>query len=580
MCKWEKMEKTKKWFRRLVVGTLVVSTCCLAGCGGQTSVPGETGEKTDENKTQLVVATFDGGVGSDWLKEAGERFEKKFADTSFEEGKTGVQVTILKSTNYGGEAVLDTLQSEEADVWFTETMNYKDHINYENLADITDVVTEPLKEYGEDESIADKIDASYRDFLNVGTEDAPQYYAIPFYDGCYGLVYDKDLFAEKNLYFKSSGTEVGDAADNLGFVSSESDTKSAGVDGKLGTYDDGLPATYAQFKALLAKMVENDITPFVYGGSNAMNYTLRTMTSFWAQAEGAEGYRLNSTLSGTADDLVVLNANGNVQKNADGSLKVESLAINTENGYELQRQAGKYQVLDLFKTILKNNANYSDSNLVHTAAQSDFLKGMEDEYTTYGLLIDGTWWENEADESFKALASRFGEEHSRANRNLAFMPLPVPTESEVGQGTTLVNANQSLAFIRSTTDIMDCAKAFLQFTTTDEELAAFTASVSMTRSFEYDLPEEYAKKTSPYGRSLHEMRKASTIVYPYSDQTIYQNNQAFFSVERWSWQTEMDNAEYINPWQLWLTYGDQYSADQYFAGMYRMQKTRWGTLVK
>lgn len=574
----KKVKKVKKLTSTILAMLLLGS--CLAGCGGQTSVPGGTDEEKDDTKTQLVIATFDGGVGSNWLKEAGERFEEKFADTSFEEGKTGVQVTILKSTNYGGEAVLDTLQSEEADVWFTETMNYRDHINYENLADITDIVTETLTEYGEDKSIADKMDASYREFLNVGTEEAPEYYAIPFYDGFYGLAYDKDLFEEKNLYFKSSGTEAGDGADDLGFVSSASDTKSAGVDGKLGTYDDGLPATYAQFLSLLAKMVESDVTPFVYGGSNAMEYTLRTMTSFWAQAEGAEGYRLNSTFAGTADNLAVLDASGNVQRNADGSIQVESVEINTDNGYELQRQASKYQVLELFNTILKNDANYCESNLVHTAAQSDFLKGAEDQYTTYGLLIDGTWWENEADESFKALAKRFGETHARENRNLGFMPLPVPTATEIGQGNVLLNSNTSLAFVRSTTDIMDCAKAFLQFTTTDEELAAFTASVSMTRSFDYELPKEYAEKTSSYGRSLHEIKAASTVIYPYSDEAIFQNNQAFFSVERWSWQTEMNNAEYINPWQLWLSYGDQFSTDQYFTGMYTMQKTRWGTLTR
>ena len=563
-----------------IISVLLLLGSCLAGCGGQTSVPGGADEVEDTSKTQLLVATFDGGVGAEWLIEAGNRFEEVFADTSFEEGKKGVQVKVLKSTNYAGETILDTLQSEEADVWFTETVNYRDHINAENFADITDIVTEKLEKYGEDKSIADKMDGNFRNFLNVGTEGEAKYYAIPFYDGFYGLIYDKDLFAEANLYFASSGAILGDTDAMLGFVSSASDTNSAGPDGKYDSIDDGLPATHAQFLNLIEKMKENGITPFVYGGSNAMSYPLRTMASFWAQAEGAEGYRLNNTLSGTANNLVKLDANGNIVKAADGSVQLESVEITVDNGYDLQRQVSKYYVLDLFHNILLDEENYSDSNLVHTAAQSDFLKGKEKQYTTYGMLIDGTWWENEAKESFDALASRFGDAHKKEERNLGFMPLPVATANEVGNENVLLNANTSLAFIRSTTDIMECAKAFLQFTTTDKELSAFTASVSMTRSYNYELAEEYAEKTSSYGKDLYALRSESLVVYPYSSEPVYQNNQAFFSTERWSWNALLDNAEYVNPWQLWLNYADKYPTDVYFEGMYQNQKTKWGTLMR
>lgn len=580
MRKMTNVKKIKKSLKTLIIASLAVSVCLVSGCGGTAVAPGESEVEQDDNKTQLTIATFDGGLGTEWIREAATRFEKKFAETSFEDGKKGVQVKVLKSSNYSGNYVLETLQSEVADVWFTEGINYADHINAGNFADITDIVTEDLSKYGDKGTIEDKIDEGFLDFLNVGTKDKSQYYAIPFYDGFYGLVYDKDLFEEKNLYFKSSGTEVGDAADGLGFVTSASDVKSAGVDGKLGTYDDGLPATYKQFLSLVDKMVENDITPFVYGGSNAMEYTLRTMASFWAQAEGAEGYRLNYTLNGTADNLAKLDSNGKVVTNADGSLALETSKITTDNGYELQRQVSKYYVLDLFHRILEDSDNYSNSNLMHTAAQSDFLKGKQGDYTTYGMLIDGTWWENEADESFKALTSRFGDEYARGNRNLGFMPLPVPTSDAVGNENVLLNTNSSLAFIRSTTEVLDCAKAFLQFTTTEAELSAFTASVSMTRSFEYELVDEYKDKLTSYARSLYELKNTSSVIYPYSSEELFQNNQAFFSTERWSWNTLLNNAEYGNPWQLWLSYSQKYQAEQYFEGMYELQKTKWGTLSR
>jgi hypothetical protein len=65
----EKSKKTKKitsaFMMLLLLGTF------LAGCGGQASVPGGTEEVEDSSKTQLLVATFDGGVGADWIIEAG-----------------------------------------------------------------------------------------------------------------------------------------------------------------------------------------------------------------------------------------------------------------------------------------------------------------------------------------------------------------------------------------------------------------------------------------------------------------------------------------------------------------------------
>jgi hypothetical protein len=66
----------------------------------------------------------------------------------------------------------------------------------------------------------------------------------------------------------------------------------------------------------------------------------------------------------------------------------------------------------------------------------------------------------------------------------------------------------------------------------------------MTRSLDYELTEEHAEKTSSYGKDLYALRAASTVIYPYSSEEVYQNNQAFFSTERWSWNSLLDNAEY------------------------------------
>lgn len=569
-----------------IIGGLL-TTCllvgCLTGCGGSEQMPGtegNSGSTSDGNKTELVVATYDGGLGTTWLQDAATRFEEKYADVSFEEGKKGVQISIVKNASYEGAVVLSSMKHETADVWFTENVDYYAHINAGNFADITDIVTKDLTEYGEDRAIEDKIDSDYRTFLNAGTAEEPTYYAIPFYDSIYGLSYDKDMFEEYNLYFKSSGTEAGDAADSIDFVSSKQDKKSAGVDGKYDTYDDGLPATYAQLLKLVKKMTENEIVPFIYAGSNAIRYPMRTMSSFWAQAEEAEGYRLNVSFDGTAENLVKLDSNGKVVMGADGNPQVESLTITSENGYELQRQESKYQVLKLFHDILSDTSNYSESNFLQTAAQTNFIKGAVGDYTRYGMLFDGVWWVNEAKESFDSLAGRFGDEYSMKKRNIALMPLPVATAEDVGRGNVLLNGNATLAFIRSNTELLDCAKAFLEFTSTDAELSAFTASTSMTRALNYEIGEEYLEELTPFAKSFYALKQASTVVYPYTNEGIFPNNQALFSIENWGFGTVINNTEYNNPWELWVASIGSCTSEEYFEGMYQNQKIRWSAVNK
>lgn len=589
---YEQMRKSwlKCGFGKKIIG-MALATCmlvgCLTGCGGTEKLPisegdnvGNANVETDENKTQLTVATFDGGLGAEWILEAAKRFEKQYADVSFEEGKVGVQVSVIKNSMYFGGKVLSSMQNEVADVWFIEGVDYYDHVNAGNFADITDIVTEKLTKYDEDGSIEDKIDKSFRDYLNAGTGDKPEYYAIPFYDSLYGLTYDRDIFEEYNLYFKTSGTEAGDAADSLNFVSSGKDKKSAGVDGKYGTYDDGLPATYAQFLKMMKKMVENEITPFIYAGSNAILYPLRTMANFLAQAEGAEGYRLNVTFDGTADNLVKLDSNGKVVMGADGKPQLESVKITAENGYELQRQVSRYNLLQFFYEILSDSKNYSPSNFIHTGAQTNFLKGKTGDYDKYGMLIDGAWWTRESGDSFNALAQRYGDEYLLENRNIAFMPIPVATAEDVGKGNTLISGNSSLAFVRSTTKIMDCAKAFLQFTTTDAELSAFTASVNMTRGFNHKITKEYEDKLSPFARSVYELKSGSTVIYPYDKEGIYRNNMSLLDIENWCFSTNMNGMVYNNPWEFWIGTNGGGSVNTYFEGMYKYQKTQWQTTVR
>ena len=90
--------------KRILALLLSVSAliAILAGCGigtvnnSEPTIPSDADARTstdtnDENKTQISVATWDGGLGSAWLENAAARFEELYKDKSFEEGKTGIR---------------------------------------------------------------------------------------------------------------------------------------------------------------------------------------------------------------------------------------------------------------------------------------------------------------------------------------------------------------------------------------------------------------------------------------------------------------------------------------------------------
>ncbi|MBO7344369.1 MAG: hypothetical protein J6U92_00325, partial [Clostridia bacterium] len=71
----------------IAVSMTAISTFSLFACNG-------TGEESrnDGTKSEVLVYNYAGGVGSVWLDKAIQRFEEKFEDYSFEEGKMGVVI--------------------------------------------------------------------------------------------------------------------------------------------------------------------------------------------------------------------------------------------------------------------------------------------------------------------------------------------------------------------------------------------------------------------------------------------------------------------------------------------------------
>lgn len=191
----------KKAFKKIISAMLAATMCfSVAACSPATPDGGDTDESVDTMRTQLYVYNFNGGFGTEWLKAAKTRFEAKHAEDELESGKKGVQVIIKanKDSN-NGDTFWNNIPKAREEVYFVEGADYYKLVGSELMLDVTDAVTSPLSEYGETESIKDKMTAEQQAYYGVGADG--KYYGVPHYAGYWGIIYNKDLFDSQGYYF-------------------------------------------------------------------------------------------------------------------------------------------------------------------------------------------------------------------------------------------------------------------------------------------------------------------------------------------------------------------------------------------
>ena len=474
------------------------SVACSGGGGGH--------KKIDATKTQLNVTTFEGGYGTAWLEAVKARFEAEYAETEFEPGKKGVQVWIKEDRNLTHELLVQNLEGSEQEVFFTEAVNYGDLQSRGLLYDISSAVTENIA--GEEASIEDKMRDAHKDYFKASDG---KYYGIPFYEANYGIIYDIDLFEKELLYFAAEGK-----GDKDGFVKTEKTTRSNGPDGKSGTYDDGLPATYDDFFKLCDKMVKQGITPITWNGKNPQ-YVNALVEALQADYEGQESMFVNYSNSGTVELVESIND--------DGTLNLYEEEITAENGYlTWTRQAGKYYGLKFVERLTANESYYVKKDVVspsyeHLDAQNAFVTGK---------FIDGSWWHNESSNTFKAAAKKFGEQKAGAMaRRFSFMPLPKATAEKVGETYNIVEVNRSICFVNGNLEAKKekVVTEFVQFCHSNASLAEFTSLTYTCKPYEYTMTEAELNKIPYWGRELYRMHNEANFMTTYSSAPLYQLNE-------------------------------------------------------
>lgn len=562
--------------RRKIVSLALVGSVALTGLVGCGPREVEK-EPINENATQLEVATFNGALGDEWLYALKARFEKAYENVSFETGKMGVQVSIDTDKKYAGGSLVSTITSDDADVYFTEEVNYYDFVlgaqGNSYLKDISEIVTGNIP--GEEKSIEDKMNSTAASYFKTNGK----YYAIPFYESYSGITYDIDLFQSKGFYLKGDAAngyealKLGGAYQFVGegqFVDGKTtQILSYGPDGEYGTSDDGLPATYTEFFAMMDYMKGKEVIPFVWSG-NFPGYFSSFLTAMWADHEGETGVINSITLDGVTEELVDLSTGTPYFYTQEN--------ITTENGYLMAKQEGKYYALQFADKILSSSEYYyslsTNESFTHTQAQDEFIASVPSpNKKPIAMLIEGTFWFNEASSSFASYAKKYGSQYGE-NRNLGFMPLPKATNSDFGDASFLSIKNTA-CMVNALTDVpMDALKAFIQFAHTDYSLSEFTSLVNLPRGFSYEMDSEHTM--TAFAKSVYDLHAKSEIIFPYSSSEIFRKNVNVFHMETGIWNSKIDT-NYIYPLNA-MKAGSDKTPEDYFSGLSTYLESAWTTL--
>ena len=602
-------------------------------------------EEIDETKTQLYVSYLDQGVGREYIEAIGRQFEIDFAEKSFQEGRKGVQVLYNPNTDINaGSFYESSIEGDEYNVYFTEYINYKQWAS--KFMDVTDIMNAPAitgynaqtGEYTrETKAIKDKVDPVLLEFLNVGGS-TKEYRGLPFYLAIKSVNYNADLWNEKGFYIYGApsdyvalaiqdGTDINEAiasyntdiakvnsgAETLTFGNAKGEikvgnefvkydeiVKSAGPDGKFGTFDDGFPATFDEFYALCNYIAKNNVTPFIWTGANA-GYADMITQSIFTNDLGLERAKTYYSLNGTMDNLVKF-VDGKAQFDSNGKPVIdEPYTFNggANDGYEMMRTESKYYALQ-FAQKIATTPSWTHSACYDSTSQSEAQnKYLTEGFTKAGnptaMLMDGAWWQAEANatfESMKLVDSKWAKE----NRNFGVVALPYATietyasKVQNGEKNLIVTENDSVCFINNNIDKnspqYEVSKVFMSYFNSDDMAGLFTAKTNMLRALDVDLTtNKYYDQISPYGKSFVAYKNGVDIMFPYTTNKLMNDNRGFFVNSRDGWQFKAYSVTMGEQWKVIDTIHYNFTkgidGKHYYEAIYNYFKTiAWSQLKK
>jgi hypothetical protein len=157
------------------------------------------------------------------------------------------------------------------------------------------------------------------------------------------------------------------------------------------------------------------------------------------------------------------------------------------------------------------------------------------------MLVDGPWWEAEADAVFDLMGMQ-NSQYAKQNRDFAWMPLPKATEAKVGSKNIYMDTLNALTCVKAGLGPRkQAAIDFVRFSATDESLVKFTQITGALKSFNYTLNEEQKSGMSSFAKSVIDYKANADLFVMNSGRDFYVTNASAFKLTNYYPSTSFTN---------------------------------------
>lgn len=586
---------------------LTTSVSMLAACRGGSFSQWDSG---DVSADTLMVSVYDGGYGTDWIKEAAKNFNAANPNSAYKVQIKAEKLDMVTVKNYCEQG----LNINRGDCAYYVGINraaLRKGIEQGVFADLSDLLTKSPDNDGT--TLRSKI----RDFDTwekaTSATDGMGIYALPFSDSVMGFVFNYDKFVDAGYLEKVSADDSAALSElTAQGVNYEIDNNqvifksyngsyqyllyedgdvitSCGRDGIYGTYDDGQPNTLAEWDSMVKMIASDGLKPFIFSGTYSYSYSISAFYSIVADVAGAEAF----------ETLFSSDSNNKEIEMKDGTSKVITLG----NGYEAYNIKGIEEGLDFLyqymnvDTTRDNNylhpAAYLESGYSHKQAQSSYLYAQATGGTSTNpesaILFDGTWWENEARPAFDTLESSGYTDYAFGKQDYRYMAYP--HYDATAEGSTFSTYGSEGIVIPAKLDSnpeksaekMKVIKDFILYATSDEVLQDFTVETSCIQPYYYDIPAEKFEKMTTFAKAywgMYSNTESVTLVRPSileltCPSNINENDYRQFPVKIGSYEGKgaeqflnyINQHQTVYPNKQWITKATE--------SMYTEAKTNW-----
>ena len=524
---------------------LVIAMACalgsFMGCGGDNG-DDDGVDPVDPTRTQVYVLLINDGLGIEWMQnDIKKAFEAKFP-----------QYQLMVDPNYR-DSDINSIATSNFDVFLNARDSYRYFANSGNLADITTWVKEKVYDsnfnyvgQGGTVSAFDRMTADYQKLYDVDGK----IYAVPHYEGTWGIWYDYDLLHGEGLI--------------------PNESYGNGPDGIEGTPDDGLPRTWKEFLSFLGDVRDSGFIPFSF--SNIEYVRNGMLDAFIAGYEGKNDFDINFSLSGTLDNPV--------KDDLGNDIYEINCQPGTANFVHLQKQEGRLAALTMINEFVNpdNCSIASYKGQQHTDAQTEFLQSVqvENKGQRVAMFMEGAYWHNEARPTFNAMGTQ-NSKYGYGEREFRYLALPkfdgtdtsgVPATTNTGRTTLYNTGSDAFVFVNKKSENSQAVKDFYQWFNGNEGCFYFTKGSNCFRTIESKFTPEQVAELSPMSQDLYRYRYAehTDVCYELSTcKTRYDQYNTFLQFNR---QSKVGTNTTNNPWSYFKDNPGKASVQAYFSGMY------------